>query len=110
MGAQMVREVATQTSKQAGDGTTTATVLAQAIYREGMKVVAAGANPMRVQRGIGKAVAAICGEIGHRGEPIKGYLDVLTKPVTDEMIAQIASISANDRGIGRIIAQAMLKV
>jgi len=110
MGAQMVREVATQTSKQAGDGTTTATVLAQAIYREGMKVVAAGANPMRVQRGIGKAVAAICGEIGHKGEPIKGYLDVLTKPVTDEMIAQIASISANDRGIGRIIAQAMLKV
>jgi chaperonin GroEL len=110
MGAQMVREVATKTSDVAGDGTTTATVLAQAICRDGMKVVAAGANPMAVRRGIEKAVAAICGAIGHKGERIEGYLDVLTKPVSDEMVAQIASISANDESVGQIIAEAMRKV
>jgi chaperonin GroEL len=111
LGAQMVREVATKTSDVAGDGTTTATVLAQAIFREGVKTVAAGANPMAVRRGIEKAVAAICGTIGHQGEHIKGYLDALTKPVSDVMIAQIASISANnDETIGRIIADAMRKV
>jgi len=109
MGAQMVREVATKTSDVAGDGTTTATVLAQAICRGGMKVVAAGANPMAVRRGIERAVSAICGAIGQQGERIKGYLDVLTKPVSDEMIAQIASISANnDESVGGIIAEAML--
>src|SRR5580692_1313243 len=111
MGAQMVREVATKTSDVAGDGTTTATVLAQAICRDGMKVVAAGANPMAVRRGIEKAVAAICGAIGHKGERIEGYLDILTKPVSDEMVAQIASISANnDESVGQIIAEAMRKV
>jgi chaperonin GroEL len=111
LGAQMVREVANKTSDVAGDGTTTATVLAQAIFREGVKTVAAGANPMAVKRGIEKAVAAICGTIGHQGEHIKGYLDALTKPVSDVMIAQIASISANnDESIGRIIADAMRKV
>src|SRR5208282_822192 len=111
MGLQMVREVASKTSDAAGDGTTTATVLAQAIFREGVKTVAAGANPMAVKRGIEKAVAAICGTIGHQGERIQGYLDVLTKPVSDAMIAQIASIAANnDESIGRIIAEAMRKV
>src|SRR3984893_10351013 len=91
MGAQMVREVATKTSDVAGDGTTTATVLAQAICRDGMKVVAAGPNPRAVRRGIEKAVAPICGAIGNKGERIEGSLDVLTKPVSDEMVAQIAS-------------------
>jgi len=111
LGAQMVREVATKTSDVAGDGTTTATVLAQAIFREGVKTVAAGANPMAVKRGIEKAVVAICGTIGHQGERIEGYLDRLTKPVSEAMIAQIASISANnDESVGRIIAEAMLKV
>jgi len=111
MGAQMVREVAMKTSDVAGDGTTTATVLAQAIYRGGVKTVAAGANPMAVKRGIEKAVAAICGAIGHKGERLNGYLDVLTKPVSGEMIAQIATISANnDESVGGIIAEAMRKV
>ena len=100
MGAQMVKEVASKTSDVAGDGTTTATVLAQAIYREGAKNVTAGANPMAVKRGIEKAVAAITTE-----------LERMAKPVTGSMIAQVGTISANhDEAIGRIIAEAMERV
>src|SRR5881296_3500286 len=111
MGAQMVREVASKTSDVAGDGTTTATVLAEAIYREGVKTVAAGANPMAVKRGIEKAVTAICGSLDKEGDRIKGELDKFSKPVTGEMIAQVGTISANnDETIGRIIAEAMKKV
>src|SRR6266542_3874462 len=100
MGAQMVREVASKTSDVAGDGTTTATVLAQAIYREGAKNVTAGANPMAIKRGIGKAVEAIVTS-----------LKAQSKPVTGPMIAQVGTISANhDETIGRIIAEAMDKV
>ncbi len=100
MGAQMVREVASKTSDVAGDGTTTATVLAQAIYREGSKNVTAGANPMALKRGIEKAVAAVTEE-----------LKKLSKPVKGKMIAQVGTISANnDETIGGIIAQAMEKV
>src|SRR5215470_8453875 len=109
-GAQMVREVASKTSDVAGDGTTTATVLAQAIYRDGVKTVAAGANPMALKRGIEKAIAAICGS-EKDGERSKGYLDTLSKPVSGDMIAQVGTISANnDETIGRIIAEAMKKV
>jgi chaperonin GroEL len=97
MGAQMVREVASKTSDTAGDGTTTATVLAQAIYREGAKNVAAGANPMDVKRGIEKAVEALTGEIKR-----------MSKPVSGNMVAQVGTISANnDETIGKIIADAM---
>ena len=111
MGAQMVREVASKTSDVAGDGTTTATVLAQAIYRDGVKSVAAGANPMALKRGIEKAVAAICGTVNKEGERSKGFLDGLSKPVSGDMIAQVGTISANnDETIGRIIAEAMKKV
>jgi chaperonin GroEL len=112
LGAQMVREVASKTSDVAGDGTTTATVLAQAIYREGVKTVAAGANPMAMKRGIEKAVSVVCGNIDSKtGERAKGELDKLSKPVTGDMIAQVGSISANnDETIGHIIAQAMKKV
>ncbi|HVR72044.1 MAG TPA: chaperonin GroEL [Vicinamibacteria bacterium] len=100
MGAQMVREVASKTSDVAGDGTTTATVLAQAIYREGIKNVTAGANPMELKRGIDKAVAAVIEE-----------LKKLSKPVKGKMIAQVGTISANnDETIGQIIAEAMEKV
>src|ERR1043165_580068 len=96
-GAQMVREVASKTSDTAGDGTTTATVLAQAIYREGIKNVTAGANPMDVKRGIELAVKAAVEEI-----------DKLSKPVEGKDIAHIGTISANnDDEIGSIIAQAM---
>ena len=100
MGAQMVREVASKTSDIAGDGTTTATVLAQAIYREGSKNVAAGANPMELKRGIERAVEVVT-------ESIKK----LSKPVKGNMIAQVGTISANnDKTIGTIIAEAMEKV
>jgi len=100
MGAQMVREVASKTSDTAGDGTTTATVLAQAIYREGAKNVTAGANPMDVKRGIEKAVEALVAE-----------LKTMSKPVAGNMVAQVGTISANnDETIGRIIADAMDKV
>src|SRR5512136_2316413 len=100
MGAQMVREVASKTSDVAGDGTTTATVLAQAIYREGIKNVTAGANPMELKRGIEKAVGAVTEE-----------LKKLSKPVKGKMIAQVGTISANnDSTIGEIIAGAMEKV
>jgi chaperonin GroEL len=112
IGAQMVREVASKTSDVAGDGTTTATVLAQAIYREGVRTVAAGANPMAMKRGIEKAVDAICGNIDLKtGERKNGELDKFSKPVTGDMIAQVGSISANNDGtIGQIIADAMKKV
>jgi chaperonin GroEL len=100
MGAQMVREVASKTSDTAGDGTTTATVLAQAIYREGAKNVVAGANPMDIKRGIEKAVEAITAE-----------LKKMSKPVSGNMVAQVGTISANnDETIGKIIADAMDKV
>src|SRR5579863_9879752 len=100
MGAQMVREVASKTSDVAGDGTTTATVLAQAIYREGAKNVTAGANPMAIKRGIAKAVEAIV-------TSLKAH----SKPVNGPMIAQVGTISANhDETIGTIIAGAMDKV
>jgi chaperonin GroEL len=100
MGAQMVREVASKTSDVAGDGTTTATVLAQAIYREGSKNVTAGANPMALKRGIEKAVNVVTEE-----------LKKLSKPVKGKMIAQVGTISANnDETIGNIIAEAMEKV
>src|SRR6266571_3708415 len=100
MGAQMVREVASKTSDVAGDGTTTATVLAQAIYREGIKNVTAGANPMELKRGIEKAVAAVTEELKRLSKPVKG-----------KMIAQVGTISANnDETIGGIIAEAMEKV
>ncbi len=111
MGAQMVREVASKTSDVAGDGTTTATVLAQAIYREGVKTVAAGANPMAMKRGIEKAVTTICGSFDKEGNRAKGEIDKFSKPVSGEMIAQVGTISANnDETIGRIIAEAMKKV
>jgi chaperonin GroEL len=100
MGAQMVREVASKTSDIAGDGTTTATILAQAIFREGVKHVAAGANPMALKRGIEKAVEAVV-------EDVKKF----SKPVSGDMIAQVGTISANgDTTIGNIIAEAMKKV
>ena len=112
MGAQMVREVASKTSDVAGDGTTTATVLAQAIFREGVKTVAAGANPMALKRGIEKAVTVICGKVDKEGNRVNGELDKLSKPVNnDGMIAQVGTISANnDETIGKIIAEAMKKV
>ena len=111
MGAQMVKEVASKTSDVAGDGTTTATVLAQAIYREGVKTVAAGANPMALKRGIEQAINLIAGKINKEGEREKGELDKLSKPVSGEMIAQVGTISANnDETIGKIIAEAMKKV
>ena len=100
MGAQMVKEVASKTSDIAGDGTTTATVLAQAIYREGAKNVTAGTNPMAIKRGIERSVEAMTVE-----------LKKMSKPVTGAMIAQVGTISANhDETIGRIIAEAMDKV
>ena len=95
MGAQMVKEVASKTSDVAGDGTTTATVLAQAIYREGVKTVAAGANPMALKRGIDKAVEAIIGKRDEHGVVVGGALATFSKPVSGDMIAQVGTISAN---------------
>ena len=101
MGAQMVKEVATKTSDIAGDGTTTATVLAQAIYREGLKNVTAGANPMAIKRGIEKAVEAVVADLKKMSVPTSGKKE----------IAQVGSISANnDKEIGDLIAEAMEKV
>src|SRR6266536_1721940 len=101
MGAQMVKEVATKTSDLAGDGTTTATVLAQAIYREGLKNVTAGANPMELKRGIEKAVDAVVDELKRLSVPSAGKKE----------IAQVGTISAhNDKEIGNLIAEAMEKV
>ncbi len=101
MGAQMVKEVASKTSDVAGDGTTTATILAQAIYREGSKMVAAGSNPMAIKRGIEQAVNAVVEELKKSSKP--------TKEKTE--IAQVGTVSANnDKTIGDIIAEAMEKV
>src|SRR5580692_5932205 len=101
MGAQMVREVASKTSDIAGDGTTTATVLAQCIFREGVKSVAAGANPMALKRGIERAVEAVVEEVKR----------LSSKVANDEKIAQVGTISANgDEEIGKTIAEAMQKV
>src|SRR6476620_219679 len=101
MGAQMVKEVASKTNDEAGDGTTTATVLAQAIYREGAKLVSAGHNPMSIKRGIDKAVNTIIDELKSMSKPVKGSNE----------IAQVGTISANgDATIGQIIADAMEKV
>ncbi len=100
LGAQMVREVASKTSDVAGDGTTTATILAQAIYRDGLKSVAAGANPMDIKRGIEKATEALSTQVQSMAKPVEG-----------DAVAQVASISANnDEAIGEIIAEAMAKV
>ncbi len=100
MGAQMVREVASKTSDVAGDGTTTATILAQAIFREGVKSVAAGANPMAIKRGIEAATSSVVEKIG-----------ALSRPVEGDAVSQVAAISANnDHTIGKIIAEAMEKV
>jgi chaperonin GroEL len=111
VGAQLVKEVASKTSDIAGDGTTTATVLAQAIYREGVKTVAAGANPMALKRGIDKAVESIIGKRDDNGVSSGGALNKLSKPVSGDMIAQVGTISANsDAQIGTIIAEAMKKV
>ena len=100
MGAQLVKEVATKTQDVAGDGTTTATLLAQAIIREGIRNVTAGANPMAIKRGIEKAVKVAVDEIKSQSKPIE----------TKEAIAQVASISASDEEIGKLIAEAMDKV
>jgi chaperonin GroEL len=100
MGAQLVKEVATKTNDVAGDGTTTATLLAQAMIREGMKNIAAGANPMILKRGIAKAVEAAVESIKENSEKVRGRED----------IARVASISANDEVIGNLIANAMEKV
>ncbi|EGK09157.1 chaperonin GroEL [Kroppenstedtia eburnea] len=100
MGAQLVKEVATKTNDVAGDGTTTATVLAQAMIREGLKNVAAGANPMVIRRGIEKAVKTAVDEIKNIAKPVEGK----------ESIAQVAAISANDDEVGQLIAEAMEKV
>src|ERR687886_665670 len=101
MGAQMVREVATKTSKEAGDGTTTATVLAQAIVKEGAKAVAAGMNPMDLKRGVDQAVEAVVEDLKSRSKQVS----------TNDEIEQVGTISANgDREIGRMLAEAMRKV
>ena len=101
MGAQLVKEVASKTGDDAGDGTTTATVLAEAIYREGLRNVAAGSNPIFVKRGIDKAVEAAVKELAKNSKPVKD----------SEEIRQVATVSANwDREIGDIIAEAMNKV
>src|SRR5213594_1638669 len=101
MGAQMVREVASKTSDVAGDGTTTATVLAQAIYREGIKNVTAGANPMDLKRGIERAVGAVVEELKKISKPVKSHTEQ----------EQVATVSANnDKKIGSLIAEAMEKV
>ena len=100
MGAQLIKEVATKTNDVAGDGTTTATLLAQALVREGMKNVVAGANPMVIKKGIQKAVDAAIEAVKSHSQPVKGTED----------IARIATISSADEDIGRIIADAMEKV
>jgi chaperonin GroEL len=100
IGAQLIKEAATKTNDIAGDGTTTAVVLAQAMLHEGMKNVAAGANPMALKRGIEKAVAALVAELKKLATPIKGK----------EQIAQVAALSAHDNEIGQLIADVMEKV
>jgi chaperonin GroEL len=112
VGAQLVKEVASKTSDLAGDGTTTATVLAQAIFREGVKTVAAGANPMALRRGIEKSVIVIIGTRDKDGKWIEGgALGKLSRPVDEGAVAQVGAIAANgDQEIGEIIAKAMKTV
>ena len=112
VGAQLVKEVASKTSGVAGDGTTTATVLAQSIFREGVKTVAAGANPMALRRGIEKAVIVIIGTRDKDGKWVEGgALGKLSRPVDESAVAQVGAISANgDQEIGEMIAQAMKTV
>ncbi|HJS75041.1 MAG TPA: TCP-1/cpn60 chaperonin family protein, partial [Vicinamibacteria bacterium] len=124
LGAKMVREVASKTSDVAGDGTTTATVLAQAIFREGLKYVAAGSNPMELKRGIDSAVAAVVDEIHKLSKPVKGKMiaqvgtisangdETISRPVEKkEEIAQVGAISANnDPKIGQMLADAVERV
>ena len=100
MGAQLVQEVATKTNDVAGDGTTTATLLAQAMVSEGLKNVAAGTNPMGIKRGIEKGVAAVVAELKDMSKPVK----------STEEVAQVASISSGDEMIGKMIAEVMEKV
>ncbi|HVY03908.1 MAG TPA: TCP-1/cpn60 chaperonin family protein, partial [Caulobacterales bacterium] len=101
MGAQLIREVASKTNDEAGDGTTTATVLAQAIVKEGMKAVSAGRNPMDLRRGVDKAVAAVVDDLKKRSKKVKDNAE----------IAQVGTISANgDTNIGKFLADAMAKV
>lgn len=101
MGAQMVKEVASKTADKAGDGTTTATVLAEAIYTEGLRNVTAGANPMDLKRGIDKAVKVVVDQVKNISKPVQHHKE----------IAQVATISANnDAEIGNLIAEAMEKV
>src|SRR5437762_625367 len=100
MGAQIVKEVASKTNDQAGDGTTTATVLAQAMIEDGIKNIAAGANPMAVRRGIEKAAAAVAEELNKIAKPVKA----------SEEIANVASISAADPEVGTLIAEVMDKI
>src|SRR5471032_3399704 len=109
VGAQLVKEVASKTSDVAGDGTTTATVLAQAIFREGVKTVAAGANPTALKRGIDKAVVAVIGTKDKENNWTEGgALGKLSKPVDEGTVAQVGAISANgDQEIGDIIAHAV---
>jgi chaperonin GroEL len=113
LGVQMVKEVASKTSDVAGDGTTTATVVAQAIFREGIRTVAAGANPMALKRGIDKAVQVVCGYADEKGNREAGAIDKFSKSVAGDMtaITQVGTISANnDQAIGNTIAEAMKKV
>ena len=100
MGAQLVKEVATKTNDAAGDGTTTATLLAQALIREGMKNIAAGANPMVVKKGMSKAVAAAVDAIKANSKEVEGSAD----------IARVATVSSADEEVGKLIAEAMEKV
>jgi chaperonin GroEL len=113
LGAQMVKEVASKTSDVAGDGTTTATVLAQAIFREGIRTIAAGANPMAVKRGIDRAIEIVCGSADKKTEQRDGALDRYSQDISGDMkkIAEVGTVSANnDETIGNIIAEAMKKV
>src|SRR3954451_22175839 len=100
MGAQLLKEAATKTNDVAGDGTTTATVLAQAIVNEGLKNLAAGANPLQLKRGIERGVETVVAELKAMSEPVQGQTE----------IAQVASISANDPEVGSLIAEVMEKV
>lgn len=113
LGAQMVKEVASKTSDVAGDGTTTATVLAQAIFREGIRTIAAGANPMAVKRGIDRAIEIVCGSADKKTGQRDGALDRYSQDISGDMkkIAEVGTVSANnDETIGNIIAEAMKKV
>lgn len=111
MGAHVVREVASKTADHAGDGTTTATVLAQAIYREGLKTVAAGANPMELKEGIDFAVTRVVGELQQGTFRTGSILEQFSKPVSGDMVAQVGAVSANNETwIGHMLSDALAKV